>query len=124
MEPSRKLHSSGFWLEFPYDQAYLRMVKQGSSEATEQVTEQVTVLLAQINGEMTRQALQHALDLAHREHFRSSYLLPAPAAGLIEMTLSDKPNRRLQKYRLTATGRRIFQAQQPGGSGSSRGVHS
>lgn len=122
-EPALKLHSGGLWLEFPYAPAYLRMVKQGSSEATEQVTEQVNTLLARIDGEMTRQALQDALDLAHREHFRSSYLLPALAAGLIEMTLPDKPNSRLQKYRLTVAGRRILQAQQPADSESRGGTH-
>lgn len=28
-EPTLKLHAGGLWLEFPYDPAYLRRVKQG-----------------------------------------------------------------------------------------------
>ena len=55
-------------------------------------------------GEMTRQTLQRALGLKDDEHFRKAYLLPALETGLIEMTIPDKPNSRLQKYRLTARG--------------------
>lgn len=39
------------------------------------------------------------LGLSHRPTFRQNYLQPALAAGLIERTLPDKPNSRLQKYR-------------------------
>ena len=39
-----------------------------------------------------------------REHFRKDYLAPALTTGLAEMTIPDKPNSRLQKYRLTDKG--------------------
>lgn len=39
------------------------------------------------------------LDLSHRPTFRQNDLQPALDAGLIERTLPDKPNSRLQKYR-------------------------
>ena len=39
------------------------------------------------------------LGLSHRPTFRKNYLQPALDAGLIERTLPDKPNSRLQKYR-------------------------
>ena len=35
---------------------------------------------------MTRQALQEALGLSDREHFRKAYLLPAVELGMVEMT--------------------------------------
>jgi len=44
------------------------------------------------------------LGLKHEGHFRTAYLTPALDAGYIEMTISDKPQSRLQKYRLTALG--------------------
>jgi len=52
--------------------------------------------------------LQTRLGLADRENFRKSVLTPALDAGLIERTIPDKPNSRLQKYRLTAKGRALL----------------
>ena len=72
---------------------------------TGQVTPQVAQLLRVFTGEHARQELQALLGLADREHFRKTYLLPALAAGQIEPTLPDKPNSRLQQYRLTNKGR-------------------
>ena len=40
------------------------------------------------------------LNLSHRPTFRKNYLNPALTAHLIERTIPDKPNSRLQKYRL------------------------
>jgi len=48
--------------------------------------------------------LLNALGMTHREHFRSTYLKPALDAGLVEMTLPDKPDSSHQCYRLTALG--------------------
>jgi Fic family protein len=70
-----------------------------------QVTPQVGELLAAIQGEMSREVLQAALGLSDRKSFRERYLKPSLADGLIEMTIPDKPNSRLQKYRLTDKGR-------------------
>lgn len=70
-------------------------------------TPQVEAVVAALDGEMTRQELQSALKLADREYFRKSHLAPALEAGLVEMTLPDKPNSRSQRYRLTAAGRRL-----------------
>lgn len=75
-----------------------------TGQVTEQVTPQVGQLLRVFTGEHARQELQALLGVADREHFRKAYLLPALATGLIEPTLPDKPNSRLQQYRLTAQG--------------------
>lgn len=43
--------------------------------------------------------------LQDRKSFRARYLQPALAEGLIEMTIPDKPNSRLPRYRLARKGR-------------------
>ena len=54
---------------------------------------------------MTRQQIQEAIGLRHEDYFRKAYLLPALRAGLIEMTIPDKPRSSKQRYRLTPAGR-------------------
>jgi len=44
------------------------------------------------------------LNLKHRANFRENYLHPALRNGYIEQTMPEKPNSRLQKYRLTKKG--------------------
>ncbi len=61
---------------------------------------------------MTRQDLRKALGLKNDEHFRKAYLLPALHAGLIEMTIPDKPRSRNQRYRLTPMGRQLLRETQ------------
>ncbi len=81
---------------------------QVTGEATGEVTGEVAPevrLLPAMSGEMTRQQLQEALGLKHEDHFRAAYLLPALRAGLIEMTIPDKPRSSRQRYRLTPAGR-------------------
>ena len=82
----------------------LDAVTTSAPQVAPQVTPQVSELLAVIQGEMNRAALQAALGLSDRKSFRERYLQPALADGLIAMTIPDKPNSRLQKYRLTAKG--------------------
>jgi ATP-dependent DNA helicase RecG len=78
-----------------------------------QVTPQVGRLIAAVHGEMTREAIQEAIGIKDRKDFGKRYLHPALIAGLIEMTFPDKPNSRLQKYRLTEKGHRLLQRHNP-----------
>ena len=80
---------------------------QDTGQVTIQVTDQVEQLIAVLNGEMGRNELQAALALVNRSHFTTAYLKPALAAGLIEMTLPDKPTSRNQRYRRTAAGQAL-----------------
>ncbi len=93
----------------PFIAFMLRMildaVTTSAPQVTLQVTPQVGELLAALQGEMSREALQSALGLSDRKSFRERYLKPALDDGLIEMTVPDKPNSRMQKYRLTDKGR-------------------
>lgn len=82
----------------------LQMILDTLTTSTPQVTPQVKELLVAIQGEMSRDDLQAAVGLSDRKSFRERYIKPALDDGLIEMTIPDKPNSRLQKYRLSAKG--------------------
>jgi Fic family protein len=94
----------------PFIAFILRMIQDSiisfTPQVAPQVTPQVAALLAVLKGEMSREALQTALGLSDRKSFREVYLKPALNCGLIEMTIPDKPNSCLQKYRRTSMGRR------------------
>ena len=53
---------------------------------------------------MSRAQIQAALGFKDRNHFTTVYLKPALEAGLIDMTLPDKPTSGNQRYRRTAQG--------------------
>lgn len=74
-------------------------------EVAPEVTPEVKKMLAILKGEMTRKEIQQKLGLKDEKHFREAYQQPAVDAGLIEMTIPDKPNSRLQKYRITPKGK-------------------
>ena len=57
---------------------------------------------------MTDRDLRAALRLSDEKHFRTQYLFLAMRAGLIEMTIPDKPRSSKQRYRVTPAGRRYL----------------
>ena len=81
--------------------------EQDTEHDAPQVTDHVGRLVAALTSPLGRAELQVALQLTHRPHFITSYLRPALAAGLIEMTLPDKPTSRHQRYRRTAAGEAV-----------------
>ncbi len=87
----------------PFIAFMLRMILDTVTTVTPEVR-----LLSVLGGEMTRQQLKEALGLKDDEHFRKAYLLPALDAGLIEMTIPDKPRSSKQKYWLTDKGRQVM----------------
>jgi len=101
----------------PFIAFMLQMILDAVTTSTPEVAPEVTPevrLLSVLAGEMTRQQLKEALRLKDDEHFRKVYLIPALEAGLIEMTIPDKPRSSKQKYRLTDKGRQAA-AQHGGG---------
>ena len=93
----------------PFIEFMLTMILDAISELTTpqvapQVTPQVKRLIHALVGEMSREELQATLGLQDRKSFRKRYLVPALEEGFIEMALPEKPNSRLQKYRLTGKG--------------------
>lgn len=76
------------------------VVGKNDSDEDDTISPSVKKLLDAI-GDKERSAteLMNILGLSHRPTFRKNYLNPALEMGLIEMTISDKPNSRNQKYR-------------------------
>ena len=84
---------------FSFSENFLRMILPNTPQVTPQVTSPISKLLEVLNGEMSRQELQLQLKLKDKKHFKKLYLIPALELKLIEMTIPEKPNSSLQKYR-------------------------
>lgn len=71
-----------------------------SDQVGDQVSDQVKALLSVLkSGPLSALDCMAELGLSHRPTFRKNYLHPALKAGVIERTIPEKPNSRLQKYR-------------------------
>ena len=88
-------------------------VTEAKAQEPTQSDDPVHRLLAVLQkGELSSSQLRDALGIKHRPTFRQNYLHRALEAGFIEYTIPDKPNSRLQKYRLTPAGERVLSEQQ------------
>ena len=109
-KPLLRYQPFDMWMEFPFDPAYLKVLRAGQGQGeqvTPEVTEQVARLLVALGDQtLSLQELMPTLGLSHRPNFLALHLCPALVAQLIQMTVPDKPQSRLQKYRLTPAGRR------------------
>lgn len=85
-----------------------QVTQQVTQQVTPQVTPQVKRLLKATAGEMSRSQLMEALGLKDRVHFFRSYLEPALADGVLEMTQPETPRSPAQKYRLTGKGQALL----------------
>lgn len=70
-------------------------------------TAQVRELVRILDRDRSRVEILEALGLRNRSNLVVNYLRPALDAGLVEMTIPDKPTSRRQKYRLTRRGREV-----------------
>jgi Fic family protein len=98
---SDKVGQSTIFIEYLLS-ALLQALREtaATDQVTDPVSDQVTALLKCL-GNRTLSAVEcmKRIGLSHRPTFRQNYLQPALDAGLIERTLPEKPNSRLQKYR-------------------------
>ena len=110
---STKLGQSTPFIEFMLQTILEQMTKkQETDQVTDQLTDQVRNLLqiVESNKSYSRVELMEKLSLKHRVNFYENHLRPVIELGIMEMTIPDKPNSRLQKYRLTPIGLKIKQA--------------
>ncbi len=85
-----------------------------TSQADEQVVEQVAGMLAACQERaISKTELLGAVHLANAYLNYRRHVAPLLEAGLIEMTVPDKPTNRLQKYRLTDKGRAWLRKARP-----------
>ncbi|GHU14636.1 ATPase AAA [Betaproteobacteria bacterium] len=105
--PDQTDHATGHETGHVTDHETDHVTDHETDHVTDHVTEQVSRLLSIIDGEHSRNDLQARLQLKHRVSFMNVYLLPAINAGLVEMTLPDKPKSTAQRYRLTGAGRQM-----------------
>lgn len=100
--------------EFAYTRGVVRTFfykkQQVADPVRGQVGEEVLALLQVMSGEIKRAKIMGKLTLSGRGNFVKLHLSSALKLGLIEMTLPDKPNSRLQKYRLTELGKKVLEA--------------
>jgi hypothetical protein len=75
-----------------------------------QVTPQVTAVLKAARQPHSREELQRILGKELR-HFQKAQFEPLLAPGWLEMTISDKPRSRLQRYRTTEASLGALQTQ-------------
>jgi ATP-dependent DNA helicase RecG len=89
------------------DQVREQVIMQDTMQDTMQVTMQVKQLIIIFEGDEEREVLQKKLSIKNRDYFRKAYIKEALFYELIEMTIPEKPNSRLQKYRLTPKGKNL-----------------
>jgi len=114
-DPAGNQFSAVAWrpeVEWSSDAATPQVTPQVDPQVTPQVTGEVERLMGVLKGEMKRAEIQQLLGLKDRKHFQEKYLRPALEAGLVEMTIPDKPLSSRQKYRLTPQGQAMLKTGQ------------
>jgi Fic family protein len=118
IERSRHADDSGVFIEFTlsaiYETIVLQENKQGQHEVKHEVKHQVEALSAlQIsvlkvlsNATLSRKELLSAVGVNGDSRWFKRHIEPLIGTSLIEMTVPEKPNSRLQKYRITEDGKR------------------
>lgn len=86
-------------------QAAGQVTGQVTGQANDNTSKEIYKLIAIMDGDITREAIQTALGLKGRDNFTKNYLNPALEDGYIEMIYPDTPRHPDQAYRLTSKGK-------------------
>ncbi|MDL2255568.1 putative DNA binding domain-containing protein [Parabacteroides sp. OttesenSCG-928-G06] len=107
---------------FKFTENFLRMTFPATPQVTEQAAiqareqvgtksglsqEQVKLVLSHYITPQDIKSLMLKMGLSNRTKFKEKYINPLIKEGLVEMTIPDKPNSSLQKYRLTILGKQL-----------------
>jgi len=109
-QSTQKTDSASF-IEFMLTTILQTIKANATPQDAPHLTPQVKRLLetlADSSQAMNRNELQTLLKLKDRKSFRDRYIKPALDKSLIEMTIPDKPNSRLQQYALTDLGKQLI----------------
>jgi len=98
--PEPKIEEIGMRLRFTVYLAKSHVIAPTDKSPTQSDEKSMQLLQCLQDGEKSAGELRNMLGLKHRQTFRENYLHPALEQGLIELTIPDKPNSRLQKYRM------------------------
>ncbi|GHV83686.1 Fic family protein [Spirochaetia bacterium] len=103
IEDAREANDSGAFIEFTLSAIFDIIALQQKHQDKHQVglsDIQRTVLKALENKTLSRKEIFVVIELNGDSRSFSRHIEPLLSAGLIEMTVPDKPNSRMQKYRL------------------------
>lgn len=105
--------NSNAFIEFLLGAILTALREAGDSQSGEQVSAAVSEQVAKIlkacsNSPQSKARLLDAAGLANAYLNYKRHIQPLIAEGWLEMTIPDKPNSRLQKYRLTPKGRSLL----------------
>ena len=112
IEDAREANDSGVFIEFTLSVIYETIVEQSKRQVKHKDKRQVdlsdthrAVLKLLKNKTLPRKEIFAAIGMNGDSRSFKRHIEPLIEMGLIEMTVPDKPNSRLQKYRLTETGK-------------------
>lgn len=112
IQDARKADDSGLFIEFTLSALYdiIKLQEKHQVERKDERQVDFTDMQTEILKLLARKALSRkeifsAIGLSGDSRAFKRHMEPILAEGLVEMTVPDKPNSRLQKYRLTANGK-------------------
>jgi Fic family protein len=112
IEAARKANDSGAFIEFTLFALFEIIALQEKHQVQRQEKHQVELSGTQLavlktleSKSMSRKEIFSAIGMSGDSRSFKRNIEPLLTGGLIEMTVPDKPNSRLQKYRLTDTGK-------------------
>lgn len=112
---ARKANDSGVFIEFTLSALYEIVAEQAKHQVEHEDKRQVELTDAQIavlkslkHKPLSRKEVSAAVQMNGDSRSYKRHIEPLLGMGFIEMTVPEKPNSRLQKYRLTEAGKRII----------------